>query len=84
MSNLLSSLGSSNDYREVDFGEEIGSVEGVTIIRRVRMTSRIVAFDEDGTELINGWEIDSGTPLRPSRLKSERRSRRERRTPSVN
>ena len=63
MSNLLSSLGSSNDYREVDFGEEIGSVDGVTIIRRVRVTSRIVAYDEDGTELLNGWEIDSGTPL---------------------
>ena len=63
MSNLLSSLGSSNDYREVDFGEEIGSVDGVTIIRRARGTSRIVAHDEDGTELINGWEIDSGVPL---------------------
>ena len=63
MSNILSSLGSSNDYKEVEFGEEIGSVEGATIIRRVRMTSRIVAFDEDGTELLNGWEIDSGTPL---------------------
>ena len=62
MSNILSSLGSSNDYKEVEFGEEIGSVEGATIIRRVRMTSRIVAFDEDGTELLNGWEIDSGTP----------------------
>tara|TARA_R100001440_G_scaffold30435_1_gene48821 strand:+ start:572 stop:817 length:246 start_codon:yes stop_codon:yes gene_type:complete len=63
MSNLLSSLGSSNDYKEVEFGEEIGSVEGATIVRRIRMSSRIVAYDEDGTELLNGWEIDSGTPL---------------------
>ena len=63
MSNILSSLGSSNDYREVEFGEEIGSVEGATIVRRIRMSSRIVAYDEDGTELLNGWEIDSGTPL---------------------
>jgi hypothetical protein len=63
MSNLLSSLGSSNDYKEVEFGEEIGSVEGATIVRRIRLSSRIVAFDEDGTELLNGWEIDSGTPL---------------------
>ena len=63
MSNILSSLGSSNDYKEVEFGEEIGSVEGATIVRRIRLSSRIVAFDEDGTELLNGWEIDSGTPL---------------------
>lgn len=63
MSNILSSLGSSNDYRDVDFGEEIGSVEGATIVRRVKVTTRIVAFDEDGTELLNSWDIDSGTPL---------------------
>ena len=62
MSNLLSSLGSSNDYREVDFGEEIGS--RCNNNSQGQMTSRIVAFDEDGTELLNGWEIDSGTPLR--------------------
>ena len=63
MSNLLSSLGSNNDYREVDFGEEIGSVDGATIVRRVKVSTRIVAFDEDGTELISSWDIDSGTPL---------------------
>jgi hypothetical protein len=69
MSNLLSSLGSNNDYREVDFGEEIGSVEGATIVRRVKVSTRIVAYDEDGTELINGWEIDSGTPLEAIKAK---------------
>ena len=63
MSNLLSSLGSSNDYKEVEFGEEIGFVDGATIVRRIRISSRIVAYDEDGTELLNGWEVDSGTPL---------------------
>ena len=45
MSNLLSSLGSSNDYREVDFGEEIGTFEGATIIRRVNVRTSIVAYD---------------------------------------
>ena len=63
MSNLLSSLGYSNDYKEVEFGEEIGSVEGATIVRRIRMSSKIVAYDEDGTEILSGWEVDSGTPL---------------------
>ena len=63
MSNLLSSLGSSNDYREVDFGEEIGTFEGATIIRRVNVRTSIVAYDEDGTELLSSWDIDSGTPL---------------------
>ena len=63
MSNLLSSLGSSNDYREVDFGEEIGTFEGATIIRRINVRTSIVAYDEDGTELISSWDIQSGTPL---------------------
>ena len=53
MSNLLSSLGSNNDYREVDFGEEIGSVEGATIVRRVKVSTRIVAYDDDGTEPVS-------------------------------
>ena len=74
MSNILSSLGSSNDYKEVEFGEEIGSVEGATIVRRIRMSSRIVAYDEDGTELLNGWEIDSGTPLAAIKAKIKEKS----------
>ena len=73
MSNLLSSLGSSNDYREVDFGEEIGIFEGDTIIRRVNVRTSIVAYDEDGTELISSWDIQSGTPLSAIKAKIKKK-----------
>tara|TARA_R110002020_G_scaffold10532_1_gene40235 strand:+ start:507 stop:740 length:234 start_codon:yes stop_codon:yes gene_type:complete len=66
-----------NGWRDADFAEEIASVGDVTIHRITRIDVDYVAYDANGKEFLDNWDLKGTMPLKAMRAKVQAKIEKE-------
>ena len=66
-----------NGWRDADFSEELASVGDVTLHRIVRIDVDYVAYDGEGKEFLDTWDLKATMPLKAMKNKIQAKLEKE-------
>jgi hypothetical protein len=64
-------------WRDADFSEELASVGDVTLHRIVRIDVDYVAYDAEGKEFLDNWDLKATMPLKAMKNKIQAKIEKE-------
>ena len=64
-------------WRDADFSEELASVGDVTLHRIVRIDVDYVAYDGEGKEFLDTWDLKATMPLKAMKNKIQAKLEKE-------